>query len=95
MQIDLERDRKALSGCMLLKRDQEEWLGKQKVGEAIVKTGNTENAFQVKIDKFEIQKGVVTDRELHRIFKRKPKIDRNTHPTPPEEQYNKTKEPNI
>lgn len=85
MQTDLEKDRKALAGCMLLKRDQEEWIGKQQIGEAIVKTGNIENPFQIKIPKFEIEKGTVTDYELSKEFKRKPTKISPKDPTHPEE----------
>ena len=72
MQTDLDKDRRALSRCMLLKKDQEEWLGKIKIGLAIVKTGNTENAFLVKIPKFNIEKGTATDYDLYRKFRKKP-----------------------
>ena len=68
LQTDLDRDRKALAGCMLLKRDQEEWLGKLQIGEGIVKTGNTKNPFLIKIPKFKITKGTVTDYDLYREF---------------------------
>ena len=73
MQTDLDKDRKALAGCMLLKRDQEEWLGRQQVGEAIVKTGNVETPFQIVIPKFDIEKGVISDYDLYRMFRHKQK----------------------
>ncbi len=84
LQTDLEKDRKALAGCMLIKRDDEPWLGKLKIGCAIVKTGQAENPFLIKIPKFHIQKGVVTDQDLFREFRKKTRRPSETPPTPEE-----------
>jgi hypothetical protein len=69
LQTDLDKDRMALAGCMLLRRDQEEWLGKLAIGEAIVKTGSFETPFLVRTPKFEITKGTVTDYDLRSQFR--------------------------
>ncbi|HEB35149.1 MAG TPA: hypothetical protein ENI18_04835 [Candidatus Aminicenantes bacterium] len=61
------------------KRDQEEWLGRQQVGEAIVKTGNVETPFQIVIPKFEIEKGVISDYDLYRMFRYKQKPVKIAH----------------
>jgi energy-coupling factor transporter ATP-binding protein EcfA2 len=71
MQMDLEKDRYALAGCLLLNRDQREFLGRLKVGEGIAKTGETEKPFLVKMEKVELVKGSVTDYQLKHIFKNK------------------------
>jgi hypothetical protein len=81
MQTDLDRDRKALAGCMLLDKEAEIWLGKLQIGEAIVKTGNAENPFTIKIPEFKIRKGTVTDQDLKRMFNKRPKW--KTTKTPP------------
>jgi hypothetical protein len=82
MQTDLDRDRKALAGCMLLKRDEEEWLGKQQIGQAIVKTGNYETPFQITIPKFQIRKGTVTDYDLYTAFRKRKRKYSEAPPTP-------------
>tara|TARA_Y100000031_G_scaffold97821_1_gene107212 strand:+ start:1579 stop:2940 length:1362 start_codon:yes stop_codon:yes gene_type:complete len=84
MQTDLKEDRKALAGCMMIKKDQEEWLGKLQVGEAIVKTGSAVNPFLIKIPKFKIAKGVTTDQELKNAFRKKPKQSDFAAPPTPE-----------
>jgi hypothetical protein len=83
LQTDLEKDRKALSGCMLLKRDQEEWLGKLEIGYGVAKIGETENPFMIKIPKFDIRKGVVTDYDLSREFRRRKPAKDECSETPP------------
>ena len=72
---------------MLLKRDQEEWLGKLEIGYGVAKIGETENPFMIKIPKFDIRKGVVTDHDLSREFRRRKgrqNEDSQTPPTPEE-----------
>lgn len=81
MQTELEKDRLALAGSMLLSREESECLARLTPGLAIAKTGNTERPFLVRIPKFEISKGCVTDYELHRAFHRKLP---HTPPTPEE-----------
>lgn len=87
MQLDLERDRKAIAGCILMNNDQEEWLGRLQIGYAVAKNGETENPFMIKVPKFEIQKGVITDYALRREFKAKNKEPLETPPP----QRNETK----
>lgn len=85
LQTELEKDRKALAGCMLVKRDQEEWFGKLQIGYGIVKIGEAENPFLIKIPEFKIEKGVITDYLLKREFKKK-----SLKPTPPVEKTQTT-----
>lgn len=79
LQTELEKDRRALAGCMMMKKEQEEWLGKLQIGYGIAIIEETENPFIIKIPKFEIKKGVVTDYMLKREFK---KTNRRSSATP-------------
>ena len=60
----LAQDIAALSKSMLITRDQQQYFGMLKVGQAIVKTGNNPFPFLIDVPDINIRKGKVTDEAI-------------------------------